>query len=338
MKKPHIFCKECNTQTKYVIDLFSRYHLGPCHNMNMKEYYDKYFNTNNDGYCIDCGKEVGFLSYTRGYPKRCQRCSKKSEEVSLKISKSFEYRDIESEKLKRKNTCIDKYGVEHISQNDEIKNKIINTNLEKYGCCNTLQLDNVKNARDKVLFENKDLINEKRSLWWVNSENVINVNNTRRNTFLNKYGVEHVSQIDGIYDKVLETKRLRGIIRSEEEMNEYELYKSKVRGKMSKIRHQIFKEWNGKCYYTELDISKYMSEKWTHPLYPTIDHKISVIYGFKNNLPPEDIYKIDNLCICARRVNYIKNSFTEDEFEIKLEFVKEEICQLYQLLEIQNMK
>jgi hypothetical protein len=42
--------------------------------------------------------------------------------------------------------------------------------------------------------------------------------------------------------------------------------------------------------------------------YPTIDHKVSVLYGFKNGIEPEEISKLDNLCITKRILNIIKGS------------------------------
>ena len=42
--------------------------------------------------------------------------------------------------------------------------------------------------------------------------------------------------------------------------------------------------------------------------YPTIDHRISKYFGFLNNIPPEEIYKIENLCFAERWINSAKNS------------------------------
>ncbi len=41
-------------------------------------------------------------------------------------------------------------------------------------------------------------------------------------------------------------------------------------------------------------------------MYPSIDHKISLFYGFENNMNPEEIGSIDNLCITKRYINSIK--------------------------------
>jgi len=51
---------------------------------------------------------------------------------------------------------------------------------------------------------------------------------------------------------------------------------------------------------------------------PTIDHKISVKYGYVNNIDPLEISSSQNLCICSRSTNSSKNYLTEEEFMEKL--------------------
>lgn len=53
--------------------------------------------------------------------------------------------------------------------------------------------------------------------------------------------------------------------------------------------------------------------------FPTIDHKISIWNGFKNNIPPCFIGGIDNLCITSRRNNSCKNRKNEKEFNIYIQ-------------------
>ena len=113
MKKEKIFCKLCNSQTNLTIDLFSRYHLKPIHNIGMKEYYDKCIKKNTEGKCLVCGKETKFKNYYKGYQTYCCLLhAQKSEIVRNKISKSFERRDKKAENKKRRNTNLKKYGVE----------------------------------------------------------------------------------------------------------------------------------------------------------------------------------------------------------------------------------
>ena len=48
--------------------------------------------------------------------------------------------------------------------------------------------------------------------------------------------------------------------------------------------------------------------------YPTIDHKISMWYGFENDISPEIIGGIDNLCITKSKINRNKSYKNADEY------------------------
>ena len=52
--------------------------------------------------------------------------------------------------------------------------------------------------------------------------------------------------------------------------------------------------------------------------YPTIDHKISVIYGFINNISIENISNINNLCFTKNYLNAKKGGMVENEFKNKI--------------------
>lgn len=58
-----------------------------------------------------------------------------------------------------------------------------------------------------------------------------------------------------------------------------------------------------------------MKLEHTAPNYPTIDHKKSVHYGFINNISPEEISNISNLCITKRSINSTKRDMIESEFK-----------------------
>lgn len=55
-------------------------HLKKIHNMNSKDYYDKYLSNNElAGKCVVCGKPTKFYNITIGYYERCSRaCANKS--------------------------------------------------------------------------------------------------------------------------------------------------------------------------------------------------------------------------------------------------------------------
>ena len=47
------------------------------HNYTVKQYYDEFLKTSNEGFCINCGKPTAFYSTTVGYAKTCsQLCQK----------------------------------------------------------------------------------------------------------------------------------------------------------------------------------------------------------------------------------------------------------------------
>jgi hypothetical protein len=48
--------------------------------------------------------------------------------------------------------------------------------------------------------------------------------------------------------------------------------------------------------------------KYYDKQYPTIDHKISIYYGYINNMAPENLSDVKNLCITTRSNNASKGT------------------------------
>lgn len=138
--KEKIFCKECNTQTNYVLDSFFRYHLKKEHNMTMREYYDKHFKKEGEGICKECGKPTTIRRFNVGYRDFCSvQCTNKNKEVRKKMSKSHLNKTPEEKQIiikKREQTNIEKFGVSYYSELDETKKikrkKMLNKDYEKY--------------------------------------------------------------------------------------------------------------------------------------------------------------------------------------------------------------
>ena len=95
---------------------------------------------------------------------------------------------------------------------------------------------------------------------------------------------------------------------------EYRKYRNHVRRvtKINKVK--LFENWNGVDYYDNEYIKENINLNWFDRLYPSVDHKNSVIYGYLNNIPPEILGNIDNLCITKRCINSSKNKKIENEF------------------------
>ena len=159
-------------------------------------------NMANKPLCI-CGNELEFLTYKDGYRQYC--CAKCSWSDGTKL-----------EKIKKTN--LERYGVEAVSKNPNIKDKIIqthidryggmgmasekirdkieNTNVERYGTSNAMQSEEVQSRLEQTCIERygtKHAISSKQ------------VREKIKKTFLDKYGVEQISTVQEIKDKVNQT-------------------------------------------------------------------------------------------------------------------------------------
>jgi uncharacterized membrane protein len=123
---------------------------------------------------------------------------------------------LECSKIKRKQTCINKYGVDCTTKLDivkekiaktnieryggttpisskEVKNKIKNTNLKRYGCEYGLSSKEVQDKKEKTNIEKYGYITP-----LCNEE----IKEKIKKTTYNKYGVENISQLDETQEKV----------------------------------------------------------------------------------------------------------------------------------------
>jgi hypothetical protein len=102
-----------------------------------------------------------------------------------------------------------------------------------------------------------------------------------------------------------------GIWKTKKERTKYKNYWLDVYNETHKHIEDLFKSWDGKDYYTKENILILIDRDIT------VDHKISVYYGFNNNIDAKEIGKLENLCICSRKTNSNKNRLTEEQFLIK---------------------
>lgn len=213
----------------------------------------------------------------------CDRCNKK-----LKMSyatynkyhaKQGFYSCIKCKTEKTIKTNKEKYNVEHVSQLDINKLKLKQTNIERYGVSSVLQH---KPFLDKM-----------------------------KKTNLKKYGFEYTSQVD-LFQEKIRNSLLGGKTKKNSESIEdirasFKFYRTLVSRFTRKNKKELFNTWDGLDFYDSEPIKDNFSLHYTDRLYPTIDHKISVFYGFHNNIPAKDIGDISNLCITKRGNNSKKN-------------------------------
>lgn len=187
-----------------------------------------------------------------------------------------------------------KYGVKNVFEIPEIQEKVRKTNLEKYG------VENV--------FDSKEM-----------QERI-------KKTNLLKYGFENPFQSPEIIDKIRKTNENNGRWVPLDKLTEKDVYYRDVWMETRKHISVLFENWNGLDYYTKEELISNKDFKTNNPskhvssnnMQPNIDHKISINFGFNNDIDPKIIGSINNLCICSKKINLFKGIMCEEEFLQKL--------------------
>ena len=130
--KDKTICKICGKNFKCLNSLRTHFQI---HNLSSKQYYDQFFKKDNEGKCLECGKETDFKDINFGYRKFCSsKCNNSSKLTQEKAKQIF----------------LMKYGVENPAQCEKFKKKIQKTCLEKYGVISTNKLHEVKEKKKQT--------------------------------------------------------------------------------------------------------------------------------------------------------------------------------------------
>ena len=205
-----------------------------------------------------------------------------------------------------KQTNLERYGFEYGLQSEEIKNKRLKTNIEKYGVDNYNKSEDVKN-KIKLNNINKYGVGSIFQLKYIKDK--------IKNTHIENFGIFYSKTIE-YKNRTKNTRIKNGNQIPDELKTPFELYKIKVRNLTKLNKNKLFENWNGYDYYENDYIRDNINLKYTSKLYPTIDHKLSIFYGFINNISVEEIGSINNLCITKRSVNSRKQKTIEKDFII----------------------
>ena len=301
-----IFCEICKEMTEYTIETFAKYHLKKVHGLTSAQYYNA-VNKCDSGMCLVCYAPTYFRNIREGYNRYCSNKCAVSDPDQLAINDALSkeaqrkkyngklfFETEEGQKSAQKNAKR-KYGSKSCFGNDIIKEKIKQTNIEKYG------VDNPFKSRDiqKIALENK----------MQKYGNGCNYHQCEQ-TCIEKYGVDNYIKSPEFRKYMEDIGRWPPL----ESLTEYELYRKAVNKETRKNRKKVLEKWDGMCYYTNEKLIT--TDEWykmnpgvhvsRNKLQPTIDHKIPIIYGFKNKIPAEQIGSIDNLCVCGRNFNTSK--------------------------------
>lgn len=245
------------------------------------------------------------------------------------ISKS-EY----AKELKKK-TCFSNFGVYHPFQSEVIRAKSIKTCLIRYGYKYPMQSDIINMKRQSTCLEKYDAnsyvesddylkkINLRYGVNnYVESDDYLKKINSKFNyTIKRPYDLikiwydseDFLNRKSSIYDMIKESNIKNGNW-FKPYKDDYIIYRRRVDFLTKKNKKLLFTNWDGVDYYDNEYILDNFKLSSNNISYPTVDHKISVLNGYLNNISIDEISSIDNLCITKRTLNSKKNSKNESEF------------------------
>ena len=184
------------------------------------------------------------------------------------------------------------YGVDNYTQLDESKEKVAENNIQKYGVKTTLLCKDVINKRKETMMYKYGTDN-----FW----EIIIPNTDKKFIFQELNSKENnikdpsINYIE-IYDE------------------NYYLYRNEVRRSTRKSVKILLENWDGKDHYDGEFIKDNFNLSHLDKDYPTIDHKISIYYGYKNKIEPKIISNVNNLCFTKHSINSKKRDTNEKDF------------------------
>jgi len=272
-------------------------HVRDKHYKFIKEYYDKHIKTESDGKCQICGRDTKFLNISKGYRDTCgYKCSCILKRRILK-QKPEKYASF-CEKMRAK-----MFNFWNELNNDEEKLKEWrNKRYENYLVfLNSL----TKEERVKRFGYLNSLEGEERKKFILKIVSYLT-------SFYNTASKEEIKNVN---KRRIDTKIKRGICSSYEDRDEYDVYESKARS-MSLSSY--------KKYINIINPNGYRRGNIEYH----IDHKISILYGFLNNVPLDIISHPANLCMKTYKENLRKHhhcDITIDELYENIRKFNEEI-------------
>lgn len=242
--------------------------------------------------CDYCGKElkVPFKRYN----------------LSTKVVNKYSCSSKECSNQKIKDVCQSKYGVDNPFQSEKIKDKIKESLLEKYGVEHPMFMEKTKDKIKNTCLEKYGETSYTKTDEC--KEKIIKTN-------LERYGVKYELLLAEGQENRKNTRIERGNQIPDELVNDYRKYRLIVNRHLQRNKKIIIENWNGLDYYDSELITDNFNLYPKDRLYPHFDHKISVAYGFKNNIDPDKIASIDNICITKQWINGLKKEMNEYEFK-----------------------
>lgn len=303
-------------------------------------------------YCKSCNTNHAIWNRKWGYVCCSKICA--DDFNSFMVSEKFRM-DGDNIKEQYRKTCLERYGVDHVSKSNKIVDKISKSLNITYA--NPRKSTSIKNKIKETLRNNHGVDNYAKSDEYKKSSRALFTSKFVKNLSIDyelvKFGVDIKPTTDIIYElrhlkcgnnfqinssvyhrrkdlkldicticnpyysnmveKGKNTKISKGIQIPDHLLTPFRLYEKAVNKETYKFKKKLFSIWDGYDFYD----GEYIAGNFNHKvigLRPSIDHKISIFYGFKNNISIEIIGNLDNLCITKRNINSSKCYKTENEF------------------------
>jgi hypothetical protein len=242
----------------------------------------------------------------------CDYCNKlltvpyKRYNLNTKVVNKYACSSKDCSNQKIKDVCQVKYGVDNPFQSEEVKNKIKETLVEKYGVEHPMFMEETKDKIKKTCFEKYGVTSYTKTDEF--KEKTIKTN-------LDKYGVEYECKTKNGQLKRKLTRIARVLQIPDDKVNEYRKYRLKVNRMLQRNKKIILENWDGNDYYD----GEYIRYNFNLPTYdrcyPHFDHRISVAYGFKNEIDYKIIGSVDNICLTKQHLNGLKKEMNDKEFK-----------------------
>jgi hypothetical protein len=225
--------------------------------------------------------------------------------LNTKVIDKYACSSKECSNQKIKDVCQAKYGVDNPFQSDDVKFKSKETMNKKYGVDHPMYLQSTK---DKIKNTSMDR-------YGVDSPMKSKITKDKiKNTCIAKYGVDHHSKTKEGQEKRKISRIKSGRQVPDELVSKYRKYRLSVNRITYSIRREVLNDWDGYDYYDGEYIRNNFELSPNDRNFPHLDHKISVIFGFYNDLDPKIIGGIDNVCVTKQWINGLKKDKCADEF------------------------
>lgn len=204
---PNYFKEHPHSGTQYYIKPrwpeFYDYLQATYPGLKLSEQMYRYF-YGGPGICPVCGKPTNYINFNKGYNICCSvKCSRnysatkeKSKQTCLEKYGVEYVTQAQQMKDRSRQTCLEKYGVEHVLQNKDIMGKVRQTNKERHGVEYAGQISEGKEKSKRTCLE-------KYGVEYTAQSQQMKVH--ARQTCIEKYGVGHPMQADIIKKKAMQT-------------------------------------------------------------------------------------------------------------------------------------